>query len=486
MKVETLPLDINNLSRKPINFDRHSKKSLTEPEILFENNLNFEFTPRLKVSKTKNNFFLEKWLRLQNLRWKYFFFDILLKEICVISILILLIETQIYIQEYLNCKMDNSNIPLVIYTIFREFFFVISYYLLFAYYAFKLSWPHALDKKTTTLCLVLFFLLYLLKIYKIDSNGNYLDCYLVAFIVQWLRVIMVYRKQLILWENMKIRNFPLFSLLCFCLMFNHYGMKNLFIPSIKEFCINFVEDSLLGSFIFQVILFIYFRIYYKFFFYILMMYANLSNDSMGKDCLVMFSKYFLIDAVCSSIPGAVIGSLHNTGAWLGIFNFIYQLLVLYDQNFDILRYVKVLFWKIFKKTTKISKSNQQEKYVREILKMALSNVLIIIGVHLILWFYFRKAMVRLTLVKNCDFSLKEFVVIRIENIVVSSLIMFLFMIGLAIRKNDPLKFDWELESYGFFTNFIYIIMLHFLVDNHLQYYFSFYYLKINNSLNNAN
>ena len=118
--------------------------------------------------------------------------------------------------------------------------------------------------------------------------------------------------------------------------------------------------------------------------------------------------------------------------------------------------------------------------------MALSNVLIIIVVHLILWFSFRKAMVLLTLVKKCDFSLKEFVVIRIENIVVLLLTICLLMIGLAIRKNDPLKFDWELESYGFFTNFIYIIMLHFLVDNHLQYYFSFYYLKINNSLNNAN
>ena len=366
MKVETLPLDINNLSKKPINFDQHSKKSLTEPEILFENNLNFEFTPRLEVSKTKNKFFLEKWLRLQNLRWKYFFFDILLKEICVISILILLIETQIYIHEYLNCNMDSSNIPLVIYTIFREIFLVISYYWLFSYYAFKLSWPLATDKKTMILWLVLFCFFYLLKIYNIDSNKNNLDSYLVTFVVQWLRVIAVYRKKLILWENMKIRNFPLLSLLCFCLIFNYYAMKNSFIPSIKEFCIKFFEDSLSGSVIFQMILFIYFRIYYKFFFYILMMYANLSNDSMGKDCLVMFSKYFLIDAVCSSIPGAVIGSLHNTGAWLGIFNFIYQLLVLYDQNFDILRYVKVLFWKIFKKTTKISKSNQQEKYVREL------------------------------------------------------------------------------------------------------------------------
>ena len=478
MKIETLPSDLNDISKTPISFNQQLKKSISEPDIFYENDINCEYTPRLEVSRSTKKKLSE---RLKNLRWKYFFVDVFLKEICIFSILILIIESQNCIQKSIYCKMDNSNIFFVIYTILREIFFVISYYFLFSYYAFKLCWPLACDKQSIILSLLVSLFLYFLKIYNIDSNGNNFDIYIVCLILQCLRVIAVYRRKIFLWENMKTRNFPLFSLLGFCLLFHQYAMKNSFIPNLKGFFIQFIEYSVLGNFIFQLFLYIYFRIYYRIFFYILMMYTNLQNDSIGKNGLQVFSKFFLIDVVSSSVPGAISASLLNFGSWMGIFNTLYQILVLYDQNFDILRNLRFLFWKLLKKAPLPSQSNEQEKYVREILKSSLSLVLLMIGVHLILWFSFRKTIDYWVIVENCEFSLKDFVEIRIENILILSSAYFLLYLGLTSRKNDPLKLDWELEFSSFFFNLYYNIILHFIVDNVLQYYFSFYYLKINSS-----
>ena len=473
-------------NRIPIHFSKQFKKSVSEPEISdinFENNSSREFSGQAETTpsshKPKKSLLFEKFSKIKDLRWKYFFMEIALKHFCVFSILILMIQIQNHTQQYIYCKLDTLNFPLVFYTIFRDMVFATVYYLLFAYYAFNSCWPLATDKKAMIISLLITTFFYVLKVYNIDPYGNNLDIYVVSLIVQSLRVIAVYGKQLCLWENMKSRIFPFFALIGFCLLFNYYMMKRNLIPSLKEkLSFKFGDYSISGNIIFQAFLFVYFRIYYNFFFQILIKYANLQNDSgFGKNCLVMFSKYFLIDAVCSSTPAAIIGSLQSIGTWLGFFNFVYQVLVLYDSNYDILKNVKMLFFKLCKK--KPPKLNRQEEYVKEILSISLSPVLVIIFLHLILWFSFGKAMDRWTLTINCDFSLKEFVVIRIENISILAVFIFLLVVGLATKDHEPLRLEWELETYGFRFNIIYYVMLHFVVDNHLQYYFSFYYLKIN-------
>ena len=97
---------------------------------------------------------------------------------------------------------------------------------------------------------------------------------------------------------------------------------------------------------------------------------------------------------------------------------------------------------------------------------------------LILWFSFGKGLAVWALVKNCDFSLQDFVIVRIENILLLILFTFLVFLGFATRKNKPLKVEWELETYDFVFQIHYDLMLYFVVDNCLQFYFSFYYLKL--------
>ena len=456
-----MPVDLSLPNRLRLNFNKPSRKTFSEPEISFnisQNDLSLECSPRLEMfsdNQTKN-FCFEKLMRIKNLRWRYFITEVVFKEVSIFSFLILLIQAQTYIHHSIYCEMDNSNIPLVIYTICRDMFFSLSYYVLFAYYAFNLCWPRVADDKIVILGYFVSITVYLLKIYNFDPYDNNFDIYAALLFCQGFRVIIVEKRQLCLRKNIKTRIFPLFFLLGFCLLFHNYGMKNNFIPYIKAFTVDFVNSSLLGSFIFQMFLFLYFRVYYKIFFFILMMYSEMKNDTkIEKSCLVMFSKYFLMDAVCSSTPTAIIGNLNSVETWLGFFNFLYQVLVLYDQNFDLLRNLRFLFLKLCKKEP--PKLNQQEQFVKEILSMSLNHVLLIIFHQLIIWFSFRKCMDRFSLVRNCDFQLKEFVELRIENILLLFIFVFLVAVALATKKIEPLRLEWELESYRFLLR--YIIML---------------------------
>ena len=350
MKVETMPVDLKSFSKPPIQFKKHFIKSQTEPEIYFENLSNQKSSSREAISMltTKKTILGGKWSKIKKLKWKYFFVDILLKEICIFSILIFLIQIQSHVHQYIYCEIDNSDILVVIYTICRDIFLIVYFYLLFAYYAFISCWPEATDRKTMILWLFITIAMYLLKIYKVDSFDNNFDIFAICFLVQSCRVIAFYKRQLLSWEIFKSKTIPFFFLICF--LFNYYAMKWILIPLLKKELTQEFDNSYLGNFIFQSLLFVYFKIYYKIFLSTLENFVNLQNYSgFQKNCLVTFSKYFLIDAVCSSAPSAVIGSLQYPGAWMGISNFLYQILVLYDENFDVFKNLKFLIFKLCKK-----------------------------------------------------------------------------------------------------------------------------------------
>ena len=145
---------------------------------------------------TKKTILGGKWSKIKKLKWKYFFVDILLKEICIFSILIFLIQIQSHVHQYIYCEIDNSDILVVIYTICRDIFLIVYFYLLFAYYAFISCWPEATDRKTMILWLFITVAIYLLKIYKVDFFGNNFDIFAINFLVQFCRVIAFYKRQL--------------------------------------------------------------------------------------------------------------------------------------------------------------------------------------------------------------------------------------------------------------------------------------------------
>ena len=323
--------------------------------------------------------------------------------------------------------------------------------------------------------LIILFIL-LLKIYKIDPIGSYLDVYLANILVIVIKICFFYKKQVFSLENLKSRTLPLMTFYI-CMIFNYYVMEGIIIPEFKQTTLE-IQNTILGGTIFQFALFVYFRIYYKIFFITLMMFAKISNNSEeGKDVMVMISNFYLFDAVCSSTPAAISESLDSVGTWLGFFNFLYQILVLYDPNLDIFYNLKILLYKIMKRKLPESKTNEQCNIIMDILCLSLNQVVIVVYLQLLLWSCWRRGLNYMDLTSRCDGLIYDYVEIRIENIFVLMVLNFTLVLALIIKKKEPLKIVWTLESYNPLFQIYYIILLHFVCDNVLQTYYGLYYLK---------
>jgi len=485
MKFQTVPDDFCKPS--PINFEKNLQiqNSFSEPDIIDIEIIN---KPKISPPQLDNNissrnpstimrfghYLSEKILTIKGLRWKYFVQEVLVKNFCAFSFAVLLMEIQSYVKQYFYCDLDNSNIFVVLYVLTRSMTLDLFYYFLLSYYAIKTCWldvplrNYSIFFLLTLICLVL-------KVYKIDPIENFLDIYLVNFAWAFLQIFISYKKQVVSWQNLRSRVLPMMSLLCFCFLFNFYAMKKVIIPSFKQ-ATNEIWNKTLGRAIFQMFLFIYFRIYYKIFFRILVIYSKLSTNN-NKDSVILFAKYYLLDAVSSSAPSAISIPLDSFEAWLGFFNFLYQVLVLYDGNFDIFKNLKTLLSQILKiKTSNEESKDQEENQVTELLSLSLNQVLIIIYLHLLFWYCWRRCLADLVLKSDCGFLIYDYVEIRLSNILVLFLLNLTLVFGLILRKKDSLKLTWTLESYSSLFQIYYILLLHFILDNSLQYYFQFYYL----------
>ena len=254
----------------------------------------------------------------------------------------------------------------------------------------------------------------------------------------------------------------------------------LIIPYFKN-CILEIEDKVLGAVIFQIFLFSYYTLHYRLYFYVLREYSDLlDNSKESRISIIWLSKYYLIEALCSSLPAAICVELNSIGSWLGILNFIYQVLVLYDSDFNILRRARVfLFSRICK--IKEQKLDEQDKNITKILIISLNQIIIIIYLHLMLWYWQNRCLYDFLLAKSCDFLMVDYVVIRLENI----FILLLFTVALAIwleirkKKQSSLLSNKADHSDDSLWQIYHNILFHFVVDHNLQYFmYYFYYNKM--------
>ena len=483
IKHQTLPIDIQIFKQPSLINMKPLSKTLSEPGIDLEfmndsKNLSKVINQNehnLHASKHKmSDFLLEKLTFVKNiLKFKYVFKEILVRNIFAILFLILLIEVQIYVDQYFTCDLDNSNFLKVLYFELREIYFFFYFYFLYGSYAF-FSLFQIKPKIIQLMSLNSFFFLNL-KVYHVDPFEDYLDLNSANILLGLLTVFIYYKKNKIPWKKLQKGLISIFLLVFFLFMVNHYVMKSYVITEIKEMTLQF-EDKTLGGIIFQIFLFIYFRIYHMIFFKSLVIYSKLSkNADECKDSIIMFSKCYILDAVCSSVPLAVCEHLNTKQAWLGMFNFTYQILVLYDPDFDILKHLRKLIYKILKK--KEDDLNNHEKKVIELLSLSLNEVIIIIYFQILLLFGFRRCLNLWLLVIKCDFSIPDYIEIMWENVVILMVLNSFLVVGLAIRKNNPLKLMWSLESYSSLFQIYYIVILHFAVDFNLQFYIYCFYLK---------
>ena len=150
------------------------------------------------------------------------------------------------------------------------------------------------------------------------------------------------------------------------------------------------------------------------YFYSLARFAQLSDKSKNaNDALFVFCKYYLIEAICSSLPAAVCLDLNSLGAWLGIFNFLYQVLVLYDPDLNIM---KILLYDLCKVNKPILNNDQLK--AAQVISMSGTQILSILYLNLAIWYWKNKCLYKFLLVSKCDFSIEVYVDLKIENILV--------------------------------------------------------------------
>ena len=503
MKNLTAPTNDANSRRIHIKFEKLMIKALTQPEeekdfevIYLEKKLSMfiQAFPKKQInvknqepsSNPQKNLQLSmnsSTLRLicvdlkRILNIKVVIFEVLLLNIYAFFFLILSILLQNSINQYIFCGLDTSNVFLVFYVIIRETYMALYFYSLQAYYV-----VFSLTISSINILLYVFpvncVLLLLSKIYEINPLHIYIDIHGSCFLLSLLIILFYYKKHKISWHQVK-GNFGLITmLLVFQGFFNYYAMKSYVIPMVKGFTLDIAE----GKIFFQLFLFIYFRFYNMIYLKGITKYAKYAtlskNQKECKDAILLFSKYYILDAVCSCLPAVITADLWTKEAWLGMVNYLYQLYIIYDQKNTLLVYGKKIVYRCFKrKYTENLNTNVEEMTVKEIFSVSLNEIMIIVYLQLILMFSFRRLLASSILQINCYLEMRKDIEIKIENIFIALVLNLCLMISLITRKDNPLKLVWNMESYGAFFKIYYIMLLHFVVDLDMQYFLYFYYLQ---------
>ena len=139
---------------------------------------------------------------------------------------------------------------------------------------------------------------------------------------------------------------------------------------------------------------------------------------------------------------------------------------------------QIVIYKLYKKNQNFQLS-YESKNVQQVLSMSGTQILSILFLHMILWGWTKKCLYRFLLVTECDFSIAPYVDIRFENILVVFTLAFLMIFGLAFRNKEGFKLVWIQESYSFWFELHYLVLLHFVVDHNLQYFCYLFYMKNN-------
>ena len=453
---------------KSIHFEKPQNKSQSEAEIAYEDfsECGFEYLQKpLFFLKVIKHFIIETFQRSSD------FLEFILLNIYAFFFLVLYIQI-LYLKDFFFCNPDKSNFLAAFVFVSRKIIFILAYYGYLVFYAFETFWSNAIDTISIIIIISNSAFILLLKYYNIDPNENLVDIYASNSFIMLFKILLNYKTEFFSWKNIRSRSFPMLFLVGFCLIFHHYIMIKFLIPQFKRM-ITF-ETDLLTDIFFQIFYFTYFQIYRKIFFEILIMYSQVLEESsfLGKICIIMLSKYYLIDAVCSTLPAPTTEPLNSIGFWLGICNFLYQILVFYYNKFDVFRAGKKVVDKLMKKNH--PKLDKRIKYLQGILRISLNDVLIIIFTNLLLKFWLEMNLD--DPLKNCKFILLDNAKLKGKNLILLFLSNLIMLSIILKRKKQFLKVFMEREYHSIMFQIYSLILLHFLIDVQMQYYFEFYNL----------
>ena len=117
MKILTMPEDLHKFKKDPSY--KQKLQFVSEPDISSENLKISEDCLKIstedKETKNASNRLSEIFLTLKKLRWRFFFKEVFLRNVYAFCFLVILVELQIYIHQYIFCGLDNSNVLTILY-----------------------------------------------------------------------------------------------------------------------------------------------------------------------------------------------------------------------------------------------------------------------------------------------------------------------------------------------------------------------------------
>ena len=407
--------------------------------------------------------------------WKEIFFP----NTFTFILIIILINIQFYVHQHYLCELDLSNLLVVLYIILRETFVDLFFYFLTLYYVVT-SLINSEAKLLFWLMILNTCFLMALKIYKIHPIEQFYDIHILNWVICIIFYFIYYKKNKTT-SNHIIKNFFITILVViFPFFLNYYVMKGLVIPQVNKI----TNEIYKGKIVFQIFIFVYFKLYGIVLFEAIVKYVCFAeyHYKNSEKFVVLLSKYYILDVVISAFPAAILEDINSLEAWLGIFNFIYQIFVLYDKNHNTMYYLKCLVLKICKKKIDDKPQTIIQIKANEILTFALNEMLIIIFLRTVLFISFNSVLTSSGLIKiTCNYLIteKKFL-IKIENFIIIIFINICLVIILLRRETNPLKFVWNLESFNPFAQVYILLAFYAIADSQFQYYFSLYFNFIKN------
>ena len=359
---------------------------------------------------------------------KIFNIDLIIFSLAFFT-MISLVYVQNYINQYIYCNLDNYNIIFVIYCLIRETFFVNYFYLIYYHYV-VFSFLEKSSYKLLIIFTLDFLMILALKIYNIDPFHDFVDLYGTIIVIGFCSLVYYFWRSKFSLREIKIKIFIKLFLIFFTLLIHQFFMKNYIIPIVRELTLDVGQ----GKILFQFFLIFYFKIYGYILFKGMVYMIKHSLPNKNEDCIRIVSKFYLLDVISSCLPSIISEPLGSKEFWLGLFNFIYHVLVLYDRENNLWRIFKRFLRKLLKKELKVKKIKEAETKVRQVISSCINEMIFVVYLQVVIMFYFRRVFVSVVsfISKNCQLEMLDYIDIGGWNILILLGFVVLWILSLLI------------------------------------------------------
>ena len=383
----------------------------------------------------------------------------------------------------------NKSISSLIYTVSRNVIFNVFYFIIMIHYCMFPFFYTGLGKVKKMIFQIIYFAFLLIiafvyetlrfqQLYLLENDyaGPSL-LYLIIFLaVLFLFLVFHFALKKQLKEKRKTLMFFLFVFVFFFL--NYFIIKRYVI---YEMYVSFrnVEN---WKIIFQIILFVYFQIYGKIFFSIITtIYHQEIEDEKNEDRFLFMFKYYACDLICSFLVVPLIRNEKLEFLLFGIFNFSVQLIsIYYKQNYLFYYLIKFYNYVFQKKMADKTENESHEDRIKSIVAGSVKDIMFICVSTVFIVTVHNHYLYEVSWAALNGREILSMISYRLEILFLLFMISLMFFIYLIFKMKDKkmANISWKMERYNIILKIYYIVLLHGVIDNNIQFYTFLYALGL--------